>query len=273
VLADPKRFKQVLLNLLSNAVKYNRESGSVTLVVAEAPEGRVCLEVRDTGNGISSKQCERLFEPFERLSAASTDVEGTGLGLVVSKRLTEAMGGTLGCTSIVGAGSTFRLELPRGRAPRSTPDEGREQPEPVRRDAGRAWTVLYIEDNPDNLALIQGVFAHRPQVRLLSAAKGSDGLNLARRRVPDLILLDGHLPDLRGDEVMRQIRVDPQLRDMPVIVLSADATPRQIERLRDAGASEYLTKPIDVSALLSLLDRYLNEDSRNAQVQPCPKST
>jgi CheY-like chemotaxis protein len=271
VLADRQRLKQVLLNLFSNAVKYNREQGSVTCAVTEAPERRVRIEVRDTGPGIAPELCRRLFSPFERLTAAATDVEGTGLGLAVSKRLTEAMGGTIGCASVVGEGATFRVELPRGRAPQAKHDEGHDETTRVRSSAeARGRTVVYIEDNPDNLALVQGILAHRPHVTLLSAATGANGLDLARHRMPDLILLDGHLPDQKGDEVMRQIRADAVLGETPVIVVSADATLRQIERLRNAGASEYLTKPIDVSALLSLLDRYLNDDSRRTEVRTCP---
>jgi PAS domain S-box-containing protein len=259
VLADDRRLRQVLLNLVSNAVKYNREQGGVSLAVEELPAGRVRLLVRDTGPGLTPEQQQRLFNAFDRLGAEATGVEGTGLGLVVSKRLTEAMGGALGVVSTTGTGSTFFVELPAapGRTPPSAESAGPAAPAPAA--APRVRAVLYVEDNLDNLALVEEVLAYRPQVRLLSAVRGGPGLDLARQHLPDLILLDVHLPDLKGDEVLRQLRADPQLCDTPVIVLSADATPDHVGRLRAAGAWEYLSKPIDVAHFLGLLDRYLQE--------------
>jgi PAS domain S-box-containing protein len=261
VLADAQRLKQVLLNLVSNAVKYNHERGSVTLTFEELPPDRVRLLVRDTGPGLPPAKQERLFNPFDRLGAEATGVEGTGLGLVLSKRLTEAMGGTLGVASTAGHGSTFFVELAAVRAGRPRPAEcpGAAAPAPAAGGARRR-AVLYVEDNLDNLALLEDLLAYRPQVRLLSALQGGLGLDLARQHRPDLVLLDVHLPDMKGDEVLRQLRADPQLRGTPVIVLSADATPHQVERRRAAGASEYLTKPIDVARLLALLDRFLQEE-------------
>jgi CheY-like chemotaxis protein len=246
------------LNLVSNAVKYNRERGSVTLTWEELPPGRVRLAVHDTGPGLSPEKRERLFHPFDRLGAEATAVEGTGLGLVLSKRLTEAMGGTLRFTCTAGQGTTFFVELPKasGAQEQLARSGAAAALDPVA--AGPlARTVLYIEDNLDNLALIEGILAYRPQVRLLSAMQGGLGLELARQHHPDLILLDVHLPDMRGDEVLRQVQADPRLRDTPVVVITADATPNQAERLRAAGAWEYLTKPIDVARFLALLDQSL----------------
>jgi PAS domain S-box-containing protein len=262
VLADNQRLNQVLLNLVSNAVKYNHEKGIVTLTVEEVPEGRVRLQVCDTGPGLDQEQLERLFNPFERLGADATGVEGTGLGLVLSRRLTEAMGGTLNVASTLGEGSIFSVEL--AAVPRVVNDEwrmvdGQQQLDPPPTTHHPRRTVLSIEDNPDNLALIEGILTYRSHVRLLSAMQGRVGLDMARQHRPDLILLDVHLPDIPGDEVLRQIRADPRLHGTPVIVLSADATPHQIERLRAAGASEYLTKPIDVARFLALLDRFFAE--------------
>jgi CheY-like chemotaxis protein len=259
VLADDQRLKQVLLNLVSNAVKYNREQGSVTLTMEEPSPDRVRLLVRDTGPGLAPEQQERLFNPFDRLGAETTGIEGTGLGLVLSKRLTEAMGGTLGVVSAVGQGATFFVELAAAPA-RELPPRCSAAPVATPPAAGTCGkSVLYIEDNLDNLALLEEIVAYRPQVRLLSAMRGELGLELARQHQPDLILLDVHLPDMKGDEVLRQIKADPQLQDKPVIVLSADATPHQIERLRAGGARDYLTKPIDVPRVLALLDRFLLE--------------
>jgi signal transduction histidine kinase len=259
VLADEKRLRQVLLNLVSNAVKYNRDQGDVTLSAVDLPPNRVRLLVSDTGPGIAPEMRERLFNPFDRLGAEATGVEGTGLGLVLSKRLTEAMGGTLRVASTVGQGTTFVVEF--AAAPRRKPRTA-EWHNPVAAapaDDLRGLTLLYIEDNVDNLALLEQILAYRPRVRLLSAVQGRQGLDLARQHQPDVILLDVHLPDMPGEEVLRQIQADPQLRDLPVIALSADATPHQIERLRAAGVREYLTKPIDVGRFLALLDRFLEE--------------
>jgi CheY-like chemotaxis protein len=265
VLADNQRLRQVLLNLVSNAVKYNREHGSVTLTWEGHAPGRVRLSVRDTGPGLPPEKRKRLFNPFDRLGAEATAVEGTSLGLVLSKRLMEAMGGTLGVASTSGQGTTFFVELPsaRGRDLETTPPrelaESRVTAALAPAAGPRGPVVLYVEDNLDNLALIEGILAHRPQVRLLSAMQGGLGLDLARQHQPDLILLDVHLPDMPGDEVLRQLQADPRLRGTPVVVISADATPHQVERLRGAGAWEYLTKPIDVARFLALLDPFLQE--------------
>jgi PAS domain S-box-containing protein len=203
VLADNQRLKQVLLNLLSNAVKYNREQGSVALTWDALPLGRVRLAIHDTGPGLPPEKQERLFHPFDRLGAEATAVEGTGLGLVLSKRLTEAMGGTLQFTDTAGAGTTFFVELPQatGAQERLARSKATAALAPVF-SGPQARTVLYIEDNLDNLSLIEGILAYRPHVRLLSAMQGGLGLDLARQHQPDLILLDVHLPDMRGDEVL-----------------------------------------------------------------------
>jgi CheY-like chemotaxis protein len=217
----------------------------------------VRLLVCDTGPGLAPELQQRLFNPFDRLGADLTEIEGTGLGLVVSKRLTEAMGGTLEVVSVVGQGSTFSVDLPGVAAGHARPAQDAQSAllGPLAGGAG-GLTVLYIEDNRHNLALVEGILAYRPRVRLLSAMQGAQGLELARQHRPGLILLDVHLPDMKGDEVLRRLRADPQLCQVPVIVLSADATPQQIERLGAAGAREYLTKPIDVQQLLVLVDRY-----------------
>jgi signal transduction histidine kinase/CheY-like chemotaxis protein len=257
VRADNQRLKQVLLNLVSNAAKYNNPHGSVSLTWEELPDDRVRLAVRDTGPGIPPEKRLRLFNPFDRLGAEATAVEGTGLGLVVSKRMTEAMGGTLDLISTVGQGSTVFVDLPRA-APPERP-AGRRAPAALAPAASPERTILYIEDNRANLRLMEDILGYRPGARLLSAMQGGAGLELARQQSPDLILLDVHLPDMPGDKVLRQIQADPRLRATPVVVISADATAPQIERLRAAGAWEYLTKPLDVSRFLALLDRILSE--------------
>ncbi|TMI82275.1 MAG: response regulator [Bacillati bacterium ANGP1] len=259
VLADRQRLKQVLLNLLSNAVKYNRPGGTVTLSCQESGNGRLRVKVTDTGPGIPADKMERLFTPFDRLGAEQSEVEGTGLGLSLSKRLAEAMGGTLGIESTPGLGSTFWLELTVVESPLERFEKARE---PITAPAAgtpaaAARVVLYIEDNFSNLRLIERLLARRPEIRLIPAMQGRLGVQLAREHRPDLILLDLQLPDISGHDVLRHLREAPETRDTRIIVISADATPGQIDRLVAAGAWRYLTKPLDVKKCLALLDEAL----------------
>ena len=256
VLADRQRLQQVLLNLLSNAVKYNRTGGTVAVSCEEILGERLRILVRDTGHGISPDKLDRLFTPFDRLGAEGTGVEGTGLGLALSKHLVDVMGGTLDVTSQVGVGSTFAVELPLTAAPVEAlePRGGSPTVDPAPPDA--RMVVLYIEDNLSNLRLIEQVLGRRPRTTLLSAMQGRLGLDLAREHRPDLILLDLHLPDLPGQEVLRRLLDEPRTREIPVLILSADATPGHVERLLAAGARAYLTKPLDVRQLLALVDKH-----------------
>jgi signal transduction histidine kinase/ActR/RegA family two-component response regulator len=258
VQADRQRLRQVLLNLLSNAVKYNRKGGTVTLSYDETPEAQLRIEVTDTGPGIATDKMELLFTPFQRLGVEQTAIEGTGLGLALSKRLVEAMGGKLGVESTVGRGSTFWVQLPMvdGLMKQLDRDEGISASAEL--DAARrARVVLYVEDNLSNLRLIERVLAHRPDIRLLPSMQGRLGLDMAREHRPDLILLDLHLPDMPGEELLLRLRAIPETREIPVVVISADATPGQINRLLASGARTYLTKPLDVKKFLALLDEVL----------------
>ena len=254
--ADGQRVKQILLNLLSNGIKYNRQGGTVTLSCEETADARLRITVSDTGPGISPEKIERLFTPFDRLGAEKTEIEGTGLGLALSKRLVEVMGGRMGVESTSGQGSVFWVEFPLVVSPvEESPRDDPGAPSPAHADASpRPATVLYVEDNLSNIELIQRLLTHRPGVNLLPAMQGRLGLDLARRHRPDLILLDLHLPDIPGDEVLRRLREVPETRHIPVIMISADANPGQIQRLVAAGAWRYLTKPLDVKQFLSLLD-------------------
>jgi PAS domain S-box-containing protein len=268
VLADRQRLLQVLLNLLSNAVKYNRPGGTVFLscerVAGEAGE-RLSLRVRDTGPGIAPEDMARLFIPFERLGADQLGIEGTGLGLALSLRLVEAMGGALTAESVPGQGSTFVIalapaenpleQLERSGHPGATRMPGEDDVPPEKTAA-----LLYIEDNLANLSLIETILGERPGVALLSALQGRLGLDLAEKHRPDLILLDLHLPDMAGDEVLARLRSRPETRDIPVIVVSADATPGSVERLLRAGARGYLTKPLDVEQFLGTIDEILEKE-------------
>jgi PAS domain S-box-containing protein len=259
VRADRQRLKQVLLNLASNAVKYNREDGTVRFSCGRAEGGRVRIGVSDNGPGLAPDQVERAFVPFERLGAEATGVEGTGIGLTLSRRLAEGMGGTLYVCSTPGQGATFTVELPGasgplGDGPRSTVAEGGAGASPAAQGPGG---VLYIEDNAPNVRLVERILARRPGVRLVTSALGAPAVALARQHRPDLVLLDLHLADVPGDEVLRRLRADPATADVAVVMLSADATAGQADRLLGAGAQGYLTKPVDVAKLLELVDRAL----------------
>lgn len=256
--ADRQRLLQVLLNLLSNAVKYNRRGGTVRVDVARAggaggARGWVRLSVQDTGRGIASGDQPLVFEAFERLDAASAGIEGTGVGLALTKHLVELMGGRIDLTSEPGHGSTFWVDLPAAEAP-DVPDELEAPPADPPPPEGDGLTVLHIEDNVTNVALVERVAALRPGTTLLTALQGSIGLDLARQHRPDLILLDLHLPDIEGREVLRRLRADPATASIPVVVVTADATAGQRTRLLREGARGYLTKPIDVRELLEALE-------------------
>ncbi len=256
VRADRTRLKQVLLNLLSNAVKYNSPLGRVS-VTCLAQGDQVQIRVSDTGAGLAPEQQARLFKPFERLDSDSTDIEGTGIGLALSKRLVEVMDGEIGVESIPGVGSTFWVSLARatGELQTSTPEPPIEA-EPTARQ-GR-FDVLCIEDNPANLRLIERILASRADIRLLSAGTPGLGLELARSQRPELILLDINLPDMNGYAVLECLRESPLTRDTPVIAISANAMPQDIERGMAAGFTDYVTKPLDIDRFLSVVERSLD---------------
>ena len=253
VRADRQRLTQVLMNLVGNAVKYNRDGGAVAVSCAPHADS-VRIAVRDTGAGIAPQKLQLLFQPFERLGAEQSAVEGTGLGLAVSKGLVEAMGGTIGVDSRVDEGSTFWIELPPAGAPAPAIEAPATMTARARATGG---TVLYVEDNPSNVRLLERLLARRRGITLVTAATGAAALDTARTRRPDLILLDLHLPDMSGEEVLRQLWADPLTRAMPVAILSADATHSQTQRLLAAGAVAYLTKPLQLTRLLELLDHRL----------------
>jgi PAS domain S-box-containing protein len=259
VQADRQRLKQIILNLLSNAVKYNRVGGSVRISCNEPASGRVQIAVMDTGPGIAQEKLAKLFLPFERLDADQSGIEGTGLGLALSKRLAQVMDGDTGVESVVGQGSTFWVELP---AATNLPEQLKAEPLPPPPLPGvglTGKTVLYIEDNPSNLRLIEHIFRQWPDIRLLSAMHGSLGFELARQHHPDLILLDLHLPDVHGEKVLEWLLQDDRTRQIPVIIISADATPREAARLLDLGANSYITKPIDVKQFITIIEDTLEQ--------------
>jgi CheY-like chemotaxis protein/anti-sigma regulatory factor (Ser/Thr protein kinase) len=250
--ADAQRLRQVLTNLLSNAIKYNRPNGHVRIDVATRDD-RVVISVADTGPGIDAASMDRLFKPFERLSAAGGAVRGTGLGLALSKRLVELMQGSLTVETEPGSGSEFRIELPVAEAPRQAPAKA---PEQAQRAPLKA-TVLYIEDNAANLRLVEHILSRLGEITVMSAPLGREGLELARRERPDLILLDLHLPDIGGDEVALELRADAATSAIPIVVLSADAYASQRRRLLRIGVDEYLTKPFRVAEMIDTVERFV----------------
>ncbi len=256
--ADRTRLKQVLLNLLSNAVKYNRAEGTVRVEFAVEAE-RIRISVRDSGAGLGPEMLEQLFQSFNRLGRESTTEEGTGIGLVMSKRLVEMMGGTIGVESTVGVGSVFWFELGGAVAPGLMVDEAESPAAAVLAVSGPApvRTVLCVEDNPANMALIAQLIARRPDLRLLSAGDGNLGVRAARERLPDVILMDINLPGISGIEALRILREDAATAHIPVIALSANAMPRDIEKGLCAGFYRYLTKPIKVDEFMRALDTAL----------------
>ncbi len=253
VLADRLRLRQVLVNLLSNAVKYNRDQGAIK-IRCERRGDRMRLSVADRGAGLGAGQMAKLFQPFERLGAELGGVAGTGIGLSLSKQLAELMGATLGADSVVGEGSVFWIDLlPADRAAAAA-SGAIAAPESMHE---LACDILYIEDNAPNAELLAAFLARYPTVRLRTAPSGDAGLALARERRPDVVLLDIHLPGMDGYQVLQALRSDPQLRDVAVIALSADAMPHDIQRGLGAGFDRYLAKPVDLYGLLDAIDKVL----------------
>jgi len=259
VSADRTRVKQVLINLLFNAVKYNKPGGNVDVGCALNGPDVIRVSVRDTGGGLTPAQLEQLFQPFNRLGRETGGEEGTGIGLVVAKRLMGYMGGTIGADSTVGVGSHFWIDLGLTTPPQVVPPEP-EVPvaQPMAVSAGTPLrTLLYVEDNPANLELVEQLMARRPDLRLLGAADGTLGIEFARSCSPDVILMDINLPGITGLEAMKILRADPATAHIPIIALSANAVPRDIEKALEAGFFNYLTKPIRVNQFMDALDAAL----------------
>ncbi|WP_243642533.1 PAS domain-containing hybrid sensor histidine kinase/response regulator [Sulfurisoma sediminicola] len=259
VSADRTRVKQVLINLLFNAIKYNKPEGTVTVEYIPSPPDSIRINIRDTGRGLAPEQLAQLFQPFNRLGKEVGAEEGTGIGLVVTKRLVELMGGTIGADSAVGAGSVFWFELSLTTAPVLAMQEVAHAALSLPRvsDGAPRRTVLYVEDNPANLELVEQLIARRPDLRLLSAADGNLGIEFARVYQPAAILMDINLPGISGLEAMKILRADPTTAHIPIIALSANAVPHDIEKALQAGFFDYLTKPIKVPQFMDTLDMAL----------------
>jgi signal transduction histidine kinase/ActR/RegA family two-component response regulator len=255
VKAERTRVKQVLVNLLSNAIKYNKVGGAVVVDCTMSTEGRIRISVKDTGDGLTPEKLLQLFQPFNRLGQETGMEEGTGIGLVVSKRLIELMQGVIGVESTVGEGSVFWIELNL-----TTGQLIADPPEPTAiaraqvHTSAQLYTVLYVEDNPANLMLVEDLMARRPDIRLLTARDGNRGIEIARASRPDVILMDINLPGISGIKAMRILAEDKSTAHIPVVALSANAIPRDIETGLQAGFFRYLTKPIRVVEFMDTLD-------------------
>lgn len=256
VMADRRRLRQILLNLLSNAVKYNRVGGTVHIGTRTNGD-KILLTVSDTGPGIPAEQMSRLFTPFDRLDADQGHVPGTGLGLAVSKQLARRMDGDIEARSELGVGSEFSLCLPAATTAMQTiaVDDSSMAVRQAREAQAGERRLLVIEDHPSNLAFIQALVARRPEWRLEVARDGVLGVDLAKKLKPDLVLLDLHLPGQNGESVLAALRSDLSLNATPIVIISAEALPETLNRLKAAGATDYLTKPLSVPRLLALLDR------------------
>lgn len=268
VVADRTRLKQVLLNLLSNAIKYNRAGGSVVIACTIPAAGRVRITMQDTGVGLGSEQLEQLFQPFNRLGQETGAEEGTGIGLVVTKRLVELMGGEIGVTSTVGIGSVFWIELKSDATAQAGSNIAQlsarariEQPGTGQR------TLLYVEDNPANLKLIQEIIAFRPDLRLLTAVDAKLGIELARAHQPQVILMDINLPGMSGNEALIVLRNDPKTAHIPVIALTANAMPRDVAKSIAFGFFRYLTKPINIDDFFEALDSALEHADNSCHLE------
>ena len=274
VRADRTRLKQVVVNLLSNAIKYNREGGKVEVRCGAGSAGRVRVSVRDTGKGLTPEKLAQLFQPFNRLGQEGGVEEGTGIGLVVSKRLVELMGGVIGVKSRVGVGSEFWVDLLAAtalEAPESAAlplAESAASDSPDTATAAAVRTVLCVEDNPANLMLVERLLARRPDIRLISAVDGRRGIEMARQMQPDVILMDINLPGISGVTALRILRADASTAHIPVVALSANAMPRDIEKGLEAGFFRYLTKPIKLAEFMLALDLALAQAKENAEAHP-----
>jgi CheY-like chemotaxis protein len=260
VKADRTHLKQALINLLSNAIKYNRAGGAVDVRCSAVTAQRLRISVQDGGEGLSPDKLTQLFQPFNRLGQEAGAIEGTGIGLVVCKRLVELMEGEIGVQSKVGVGSEFWIELNLALAPQLDTDADAllaQAPAYDHQPGAAMRTLLYVEDNQTNMELVAQLVARRPDLRLLSAGDGMSGIALARTHQPQVILMDINLPDISGIEALKILRQDPTTKHIPVLAISANAIPRDIEKGLAAGFARYLTKPFKVNEFMQALDQAL----------------
>ncbi|MDA7521330.1 PAS domain S-box protein [Verrucomicrobia bacterium] len=268
-LVDRQHCFQALLNVVSNAIKYNRQHGTVSILSSTTSSGRICIEVKDNGFGISQDKLCRLFTPLDRLDADVNhpEIQGTGLGLSITKKLVQAVGGEISVHSEEGVGSSFTMMFDQVQGDHPSAEQSNEiqkqdaalKQSPPMGGGVHTLKVLYVEDNQDNVALVEQIIEFREGVTLIVAIQGGQGIDLALQHRPDIIFLDYHLPDINGDEVLRRLRGDERTRSIPIYMVSADAMPEQVKRLKELGVQGYLTKPLDVERFLAVIDEKLLE--------------
>lgn len=254
--ADRTRLKQIIINFLSNAIKYNREQGMVEVTYSMRTPGRIRVIIKDTGSGLPMEKLKQLFQPFNRLDREKTSEEGTGIGLVVARKLIELMGGVVGVESTVGVGSVFWFSLRSAAEPQFAAESGElkvSDQSPLQSEA-RVHVVLYVEDSLANLRMVEQLIARQPELKLLSAVTGKQGIELAHTNQPEVILMDINLPDISGFEALRVLRNDPATAHIPVVAISANAMSHDIEKGLEAGFFRYLTKPVDIDEFMETLD-------------------
>lgn len=261
VYGDRVRLKQVFLNLLSNAVKYNIENGIISIFYRKTSEGKIRINIEDSGIGVSKDKIDDLFEPFARLDADTMDVEGTGIGLTITRRLVEQMRGNISVKSTLDKGSCFTLELPTGIAEEGekAPEEAKVESSPKPLNPNENYTVLYVEDNPDNLILIRQVLKTRPNIRLIFSRDSKTGIELALAHHPDLIMMDINLQGMDGFMALKVLRAYREIRSIPVIAVSANAMQEDVDRGLEAGFDSYITKPINIALFMEVVDRLLGQ--------------
>ena len=264
VWADRTKMKQVFINLISNAIKYNRENGSVTLNAERKASGRICASVTDMGEGIPQEKLETLFQPFNRLGAEHTEVEGTGLGLVIAKQLVERMDGKMGVDSTVGKGTCFHIELPppepSSEKEKSSDQKDNEKSTDQKDDAEKKLTVLYIEDNATNVKLVEQLLKFNKNVHMVTAEEATTGIEMARAQRPDLILMDINLPGIDGVSALKKLRSLDETKTIPVLAVTANVLKTDIEKYEKAGFESFIAKPIEVKSFLETIQQFLNKN-------------
>jgi CheY-like chemotaxis protein len=260
VYGDRVRLKQVFLNLLSNAVKYNIENGIITIYYRKTFEGKIRISVEDSGIGVSKDKIDDLFEPFARLDADDSEVEGTGIGLTITRRLVEQMRGSIFVKSTLDKGSCFTLELPAGVAQEEkAPEDVKVDFSPKPLNPNENYTVLYIEDNPDNLILVRQVLKTRPNIRLIISRDSRTGIELALAHHPDLILMDINLQGMDGFMTLKALRAYREICSIPVVAVSANDMKEDIDSGLEAGFDSYITKPINIARFMEVVDQLLGQ--------------
>ena len=258
VLADPTRFNQVLINLLSNAAKYNREGGHIEIRCEKVLNDYLRISISDTGLGINDSNMKNLFEPFNRLGAEFSEIDGSGIGLALTKQLVHLMGGEIFAESTPGIGSTFSFELVLSKSTKISITESKK----MEKKLANRKTILYVEDNAANMRVIEAIIDKNDNYDLLTATNGQFGLELAQKNLPDLILLDIHLPKMSGYDVLEKLKSESNTKNIPVIALTADAMPLDIEKGLQAGFVEYVTKPIRIDLLMTAISKAVNETEK-----------